>query len=122
MLTNTKKFSTIAAALVIAAFSIFATSLTFTSSNQTSYQATFTLNMQSGAQIPVTLAPGQQVPMQLNGNNVIGVTLYGSYVPAGANAVIPSPNGSVTIMWQMAGGSAIGCSASPGLPGDETVS
>ena len=122
MLTAHKKFSVIAAALVIAAFSIFATALTFTSTNQTSYQMTVTLNMQSGAQIPVTLNPGQTVPTTLNGDNVIGLYLYGAYDPAGANAIIPTPNGNVTMMWQMSGGQAIGCSASPDSPTGETIS
>jgi hypothetical protein len=129
MLTITKKFSTIAAAIVVAAFSIYATALTFTSTNQTSYQQTITLNMQSGAQIPVTLGPGQAVPTQLNGNNVIGVSIYGAYAPAGANAIIPAPQGgTVTIMWQMSGSTAIGCSVVGGSgtngaePGTSTLS
>ncbi|HET6400779.1 MAG TPA: hypothetical protein VFH95_05200 [Candidatus Kapabacteria bacterium] len=123
MSTLSKKFSTIAAALVIAAISIYATSLTFTSTNQTAHQMTVTLNMQSGAQVPVTLAPGQSVPSQLNGNNVIGLWLYGAYAPAGANAVIPSPyGGSVTLMWQMSGGTAVGCSAQPDCPTGTTIS
>lgn len=123
MSTFSKKFSTIAAAIVIAAISIYATSLTFTSTNQTANQITVTLNMQSGSQIPVTIAPGQSVPTQINNDNVIGLSLYGAYAPAGANAVIPSPyGGSVTIMWQMAGSTAVGCSAVPDLPGDETIS
>jgi len=113
MLTNSKKFSTIAAVIVIAAFSIFAAPLTFQSTNQTHYQETVTLNLQGGGQIPVQLAPGQSVPTQLNGNSVVGITLFGAFVPAGANAVIPSPNGNVDVIWQMAGGSAIGMSTVP---------
>ena len=113
MLTSYKKFSTIAAAIVIAAFSIYATGLTFNSTNQTAYQETITLNMQGGAQVPVVLAPGQTVPTQLNGNTVVGITLFGAYVPAGANAVVPSPNGLVQVMWQMAGGTATGCATMP---------
>ncbi len=123
MSTFSKKFSTVAAALVIAAISIYATSLAFTSTNQTANQITITLNMQSGSQIPVTIAPGQSVPTQINNANVIGLWLYGAYAPAGANAVIPSPyGGNVTIMWQMSGSTAVGCSAVPDLPTGTTIS
>ena len=122
MLTNTKKFSTIAAALVIAAFSIYATSLTFSSTNQTAHQETITLNMQSGAQVTVTLSPGESTPTQLNGDNVVGLWLYGAYDAAGANAVISTPNGDVVMMWQMSGGTPVGCCAQPDLPGGSTLS
>jgi hypothetical protein len=110
---HSKKFSTIAAALVIGFLSIYAVTLTFTSTNQTAYQETITLNMQSGAHIPVILNPGQTVPTQLNGDNVNGIWLNGAYDPAGANAIIPTPNGTVRVIWQMSGGTAIGCTTMP---------
>jgi len=103
----------VVAALVVGVLSIYATTLTFTSTNQTAHQETVTLNMQSGAQVPVVLAPGQTVPTQLNGNVVIGLWLYGGYAPSGVNAIIPSPNGPVQVMWQMAGGTATGCTTMP---------
>jgi len=122
MLTHSKKFSTIAAALVIGFISIYAGVITFSSSNQTAYQETITLNMQSGAHIPVVVNAGQTVPTQLNGDNVISITLFGATDPAGANAIIPSPNGNVEVLWQMSGGTAVGCSAQPDLPGGSTLS
>ncbi len=121
-MTNTyKKFSTVVAALVIGVLSIYATSLTFNSTNQTAYQTTATLNMQSGGQIQVTMAPGQTVPTQINNDAVVGVTLYGAFVPAGSNAVVPSPNGGIQLMWQMAGSTAVGINCEP-LPGGGTLS
>jgi len=104
-MTRNKKFSAILAVLVIGLFSIYATNLTFNSGNQGSTQLNITLNMLSGAQIPVSIAPGQTVPTQLNGDQVVGITYAGQYDPAGANATMSCPTGGyVQMIWQMGGG------------------
>jgi len=108
-----KKFSVTLAVLLIGFFSVFATNGVFNSANQTAISLTYTLNMQSGAQIPVTVPPGQNVPTNLNGDQVIGVYLYNAYDPAGTNAIIQGSGGTVQIMWQMAGGTAVGFVGEP---------
>ncbi len=122
-----KKFTAILAVLVVGLFSIFATNLTFSSSNQTQQQLNVVLNLQSGAQVPVNLAPGQTVPTALSGDQVVGLTINGQGVPAGANGQISTPNGAVTVTWNMGGqnGSALGVtfggSGSNGWPDTEEV-
>src|SRR5581483_2879493 len=102
---RSNKLTALLATLVIGFISIYATNITFQSTSYLQNQITITLNMQSGAQIPVTMAPGQTVPTQINNDNVVGTTIYGQFDPAGANAVIQCPDGStITQMWQMAGG------------------
>ncbi len=109
-----KKFSAILAVLAIGFFSVFADGLIFNSGNQTQEELNVTLNMQSGAQIPVMVDPGQNVPTNLNGDQVIGIYYNGQYDPAGANAVMQAADGStVTMMWQMAGGTALGFVGEP---------
>ena len=113
-MTRSKKFSALAAVLAIAFISIYASVPVFNSTNQLQTQITYTLNLQGGGQIPVTIAPGQTLPTQLNGDNVVGLTFNGQYDPAGANAVMQAPDGSKVVqMWQMAGGTAIGCTSEP---------
>ncbi|GEM_PF-2115264 len=115
-MTRSKKFSALVATLVVGFISIYANFITFNSSNTTSNTVTVTLNMQSGAQIPVTVAPGQTVPTQLNGDQVIGIWVYGAYDPAGANAIIPCPTGgNIQEVWQMSGSTAVGCTSEPDL-------
>ena len=113
-MTRTKKFSALVAAVVVAFMSIYATNLTFNSTNLTSNLVTVTLNMQSGAQIPVSIAPGQSVPTQISGDQVVGLWLYGAYDPAGVNAIIPCPTGGhVAEVWQMSGATPVGCTTEP---------
>ena len=119
MTRNSKKYSAILAVLVIGLLSIYAVNMQFNSANQTQHQLNITLNMQSGAQLPVALAPGQNLPTPLNGDQVVSVTVAGAPVPAGINAVVGTPNGNITIMWQMAGGQPAGIIS---LPDVETVS
>jgi len=126
-MTLNKKFSAILAVLVIGFFSIYAANLVFTSSNQTNSQLNVTLSMQSGAQIPVALGPGQTLPTNLNGDQVVAVTIFGNTVPAGANIVIPStPAGKIAFQWNMAGttamGVAIGNPGSNGWPDTQELS
>ncbi len=125
-MTLNKKFSAILAVLVVGFFSIYATNLVFTSSNQTNSQLNITLNMQSGAQIPVALGPGQNLPTNLNGDQVVAITVFGNTVPAGANIVMPgTPAGTIAFQWNMAGstamGVAIGNPGSNGWPDTEEV-
>lgn len=114
-MTLTKKFSALAATLAIGLFSIFAAQTNFLTGNQTQSQVTVTLNMQSGAQIPVVVPPGQSIPMQFQGDQVVGIYLYGAYDPAGMNAIIPNPSGgTVTEMWLMGqNGTATGAYTEP---------
>ncbi len=99
-----QKFSALFAILVVGFLSIYANVMVFNSTNVTNQQQTVTLNLQSGGQIPVALGPGQTLPTQLNGDQVVGAFLDGAYVPGGVNAIVPSPNGNVQVMWQSAGG------------------
>jgi hypothetical protein len=113
-MTRTKKFSAILAVLVVGFLSIYANLPTFTSTNQTQSQLNVTLNMQSGAQIPVVIAPGQNVPTQLNGDQVSSITFGGQNDPAGVNAVMTCPGGgTITMMWQMNGGQPVGIVSMP---------
>ncbi len=108
-MTRNKKFSAVLAAIVIGIFSIYATNMTFNSANQGSTLLTITLNMQSGAQIPVVIPPGQNIPTQLNGDQVVGISYFGQYDPAGANAVMQCPTGgTIQMVWQMGGGTPCG--------------
>ena len=108
-MTHTKKFSAALAVVVVGFLSIYATFASFNSSNQTSYQLNITLDMQSGAQVPVSLAPGQTIPTNLNGDVIIGLDFNGQHDPAGANAIMQSPfGGTIKMMWQMAGGQPMG--------------
>jgi hypothetical protein len=101
-MTLTKKFSALVAVVVIGFFSIFAAGNTYMSGNHTANTVNVTINMSSGIQISATLAPGQTMPIPTNNDHVIGVWIYGSYVPAGVNAVVANPNGgAVDQMWQM---------------------
>jgi hypothetical protein len=109
-MTLSKKFSAFAAVLAIGFLSIYADQSNFLTGNQTQNQITVTLNMQSGAQIPVVIPPGQSIPMQLNGDQVVGVYVFGAYDPAGTNAIIPNPSGgTVKEMWIMNGNAPVGC-------------
>lgn len=112
-MTRSSKFSALFAILVVGFLSIYANVMVFNSTNTTQYQQTITLNLQSGAQVPVALPPGGAVPTQLNGDVVTGVTVYGQTIPAGANAMFQSPNGTEQLMWQMAGGQAGGLQVAP---------
>ncbi len=107
-MTLNKKFSAILAVLVIGIFSIYANNIVFNSSNATQQQLNITLNMQSGAQIPVVIPPGQNLPIQINNDQVVGITYNGQYAPAGSNAVMQSPSGTIQLMWQMAGSTPCG--------------
>jgi hypothetical protein len=107
-MTRNTKFSAILAVLVIGLFSIYATGITFNSSNSTQQPLNITLNMQSGAQIPVVIPPGQALPTDLNGDQVAAITIFGSTIPAGANAIISAPGGNLQLMWQMAGNAPMG--------------
>lgn len=97
------KFSTLAAALVIGFLSIYAAVVTsFQTANYSSQAVTVTLNFASGASNTLTVAPGQAMPTDLNGDQVISMTIYGAMVPAGANAIVPNMSGgTVTIMWSV---------------------
>jgi len=119
-MTRNNKFSAVLAVLVFGFLSIYATGITFNSSNSTTHQLNITLNMQSGAQIPIVVAPGQSMPTNLNGDQVIGLNMNGQYDPAGTNAVMQVPTGgTITMMWQMGGNGPVGVA---GLPDVETVS
>jgi len=113
MTRNTKKYSAILAVLVIGFLSIYANNLQFNSANQTQQPLNMTLNMQSGAQIPVVVAPGQNVPINLNGDQVVAITMGAAQIPAGANAVVVTPSGNVKMMWNMAGGQPVGIVSMP---------
>ena len=120
MTRNTKKYSAILAVLVVGFLSIYAVNMQFNSANQTQHQLNITLNMQSGAQIPVALGPGQNIPTPTNGDQVASVTYAGQTDPAGVNAVMTNPSGgTTTFMWQMNGGQPIGII---GMPDVETGS
>ena len=112
-MTRNKKFSAILAVLVVGFLSIYAVLPTFNSTNQTQSQLNVTLNMQLGAQIPVSIAPGQTVPTQLNGDQVVAITMGAAQIPVGINAVVVTPNGNVDVVWQMAGGQALGVAGVP---------
>jgi hypothetical protein len=119
-MTRTKKFSAILAVLVVGFLSIYANLPVFNSANQTQSQLNVTLNMQSGAQIPVVIPPGQNIPLQLNGDQVASITFAGQTDPAGSNAVMKNPSGgSITMMWQMNGNQPAGV---VGMPDVETGS
>jgi len=114
-MSQSKKFSALVAVLVVGFLSIYAAGSSFLTTNQTANQINVTLNMQSGAQIPVVVGPNQAIPMPTNGDQVIGLFIYGAYVPAGVNAVIPCPSGgNVQEVWQMGqGGSPCGAFTQP---------
>ena len=103
-----QKLSALFAILVVGFLSIYANVMVFNSGNVTNQQQTITLSMQSGAQLPIVLAPGQNIPTQLNGDQVSGATISGQFIPSGVNAVAQTPSGNVQIMWQMAGGQGAG--------------
>jgi hypothetical protein len=107
-MTRNKKFSAILAALVIGFLSIYANNIVFNSANQSQSQLNITLNMQSGAQIPVVIPPGQNIPTQINNDQVVGLTYNGQFDPAGANAVMQAPSGTIQMVWQMAGSTPCG--------------
>jgi len=113
-MTRTKKFSAVLAVLVAGFLSIYANLPTFTSGNSTQTQLNVTLNMQSGAQIPVSVVPGGNVPTTLNGDQVASITYAGQNDPAGVNAVMTCPSGgTITMMWQMNGGQPVGIVSMP---------
>lgn len=114
-MTLTKKLSAVVATLAIGFLSIYATQTNFLAGNQTQNQVTVTLNMQSGAQIPMVIPPNQTLPMQFQGDQVIGVYIYGAYDPVGMNAIIPNPaGGTVKEMWIMGqNGTAVGAYTEP---------
>jgi hypothetical protein len=95
------KYSTLAAAVLIAFFSIYASVVTtFMTQNHTSSAVNVTLNLQSGASQSFLVPPGQQLPLSLNGDNVMSMTIFGATVPAGVNAIVGNPSGSaVKVMW-----------------------
>lgn len=97
------KFSTLAAALVIGFLSIFAAVVTsFQTANYSSQAVTVTLNFASGASNTLTVAPGQAMPTDLNGDQVSSMTIYGANVPAGANAIVPNMSGgTVKVVWSV---------------------
>jgi len=108
------KFTTVLAAVVIAFLSIYAaTNITFTSTNQTTSQQQLTLNMQSGAQVPQTLAPGQQLQTNFTNDQVQSATIYNVVIPQGVNAYVQSPSGTLQVMWQTAGGVSYGIVIDP---------
>jgi hypothetical protein len=103
MTLRSSKISTVAAALVIAFFSIYAATVTtFSSTNNTQNAMTVTLQMQSGINQDVNLAPGQTAPTNLNGDAVTGAFVYGAFVPGGQNAIVPNPTGgTVKVSWMI---------------------
>jgi len=113
-MTRTKKFSAVLAVLVVGFLSIYANDIVFNSQNMTNQQLNVTLNMQSGAQIPVTLQPGQALPTNLGGDQVISLSVNGQTDPVGAKAIMQGPNGNLYIMWNMAGGTPMGISIQSG--------
>jgi hypothetical protein len=100
---RSSKISAVAAALVIAFFSLYAATVTtFTTTNRTAQAVTVTLQMQSGINQDVNVAPGQTIPTNMNGDAVMGMMVYGAMVPAGANAIIPNPTGGmVKVTWMV---------------------
>ena len=113
-MTLTKKFTTLAAVVVIGALSIYATLLNFQTTNKTAQSLNVTINCQSGAQIFQTVAPGAGIITPINDDQVQSVVIYNCIVPAGANAIVPNPSGgTVTVYWQMGGGSANGIEIDP---------
>ncbi len=112
-----KKISAVLAVFVIGFLSIYAGNIVFNSSNSTQQQLNITLNLQSGAQMPMVIPPGQSLPTNLNGDQVASVTLYGVTIPAGANAVVGTANGTLQLMWQMSGGTAMGVAVGGGNQG-----
>src|ERR1051325_1553478 len=103
MTLRSRKILTVAAAIVIAFFSIYASLVTtFTTTNHTTVPMTVTLQMQSGVTQDVNVAPGQTIPTNLNGDAVTGMFVYGAFVPGGANAIVPVPTGgTVKVLWQV---------------------
>lgn len=101
MTPRSHKFSTVAAAIVIAFCSIYASVVTtFTTSNNTSQTILVTLQMQSGANQDINVAPAQTIPTNLNGDAVTGMIVFGAIVPAGSNAIVPNPTGgTIKVMW-----------------------
>jgi hypothetical protein len=128
IMTRNNKFSAVLAVLVLGLLSIYAAPIVFNSSNSTQQQLNITLNMQSGAQIAVVVPPGQALPTNLNGDQVSAITIFGTTIPAGANAIIASSSGNIQLMWQMAGNTAMGVaignqgSGVAGQPDVETAS
>jgi hypothetical protein len=61
-----------------------------------------TLQMQSGANQDVNLAPGQNLPTELNGDAVTGMFVFGAYIPGGVNAIVPNPTGgTLKVTWMV---------------------
>ena len=102
---NNRKFSTALVAIVIAFLSIYAAATsTFTTNNNTSQPLTVTLQLQSGAQSIINVAPLSQLPTQIGSDQVVGLSVFGMMVPAGATVIVPNPSGgSVTVSWGMSG-------------------
>jgi hypothetical protein len=100
---RSRQFSTIAAAVVIAFFSIYAVTVsTFNTWNHTNQAVTVSLHLQSGAIQDVTVAPGQSLPVTLDNDAVMSMVVYGAMVPAGANAIVPNPTGgTVKVFWMV---------------------
>ena len=113
-MTLTKKFTAIAAVVVIGALSIYATMLNFQTINKTAVPVNVTINCASGAQIFQSVPPGTMItPIQ--DDQVRSVVIYNCTIPAGSNAIVPNPSGgTVTIMWQVGGGSCNGVEIDPG--------
>lgn len=103
---NNRNFSTVLASIVIGFFSIYAAaSNQFLTSNNTSSSVNVTLQLQSGGHAVVNVAPLSSIPTAIGGDQVVGLTIFGAYDPAGANAIIPNPSGgTVSVTWQTAGG------------------
>ncbi len=110
-MNNAKKLSTVLGAIVIAFLSIYAVNGSFMTTNNTPQAVTVTLQLQSGAQTLVTVAPLSSIPTNINGDQVMGLTIFGGYAPAGPTTVIPNPSGgSVSVSWQIVNGNP--CSGS----------
>ena len=125
-MTHNKKISAILAVLAIGFLSIYATSINFSSSNQSNQQLNITLNTQSGAHIAVALNSGQNLTTTIYGDPVVSITLNGQTDPAGTKAVMQGLNGTVMVIWNMSGstamGLAIGTPGSNGWPDIGTIS
>ena len=75
MTLRSTKISAVAAAIVIAFFSIYAVTVTtFTTTNRTEQALTVTLQMQSRHESGRKCCTGQTIPTNMNGDAVMGMT------------------------------------------------
>jgi len=126
------KFSTILAVLAIGFFSIYADNddhdgrNVFESTNHTQHELNITINLKSGDEINISIAPGHTVETNIaewshnhfntqssGTDQVSGITYNGQNDPAGSNAVMQGSNGNTVILWQMSGSSATGFVGEP---------